>query len=44
MMDLTSNNDQMSDKTGHGDNALSDTGNTGKSKKLYLGQIYLFKL
>ena len=31
MTDLTSNNDLTSEKAGHGDNALFDTGNTGKS-------------
>ena len=39
MMDLTSNNDLMSEKTGHGDNALLDTRNTGKSIILYLEQL-----
>ena len=38
MMDLTSISDLRSEKTGHGDNALLDTGNTGKPIKLYLGQ------
>ena len=39
MMDQASNNGLMSENTGHGDNALLDTGNTGKSIKLYLGQF-----
>ena len=39
MLDLTCNNDLMSEKTGHGDNALLDTENTGKSIKLYLGHL-----
>ena len=39
MMGLTSNNDLMSEKTGHGDNALLDTRNKGKPIKLYLGQM-----
>ena len=43
MMDLTSNNDLMSEKTGHGDNALLDTRNTGKPIKLYSGQIFFLK-
>ena len=40
MMDLTSINDLMSEKTGHGDNALLDTINKSKPIKLYLGQIF----
>ena len=39
MLDLMCNNDLMSEKTGHGDNALLDTENTGKSIKLYLGHL-----
>ena len=39
MMDQASNNGLMSEHTGHGDNALLDTGNPGKSIKLYLGQF-----
>ena len=42
MMDLTSINDLMCEKTGHGDNALLDTRDTGRSIKLYLSQCVRF--